>query len=279
MARVLTASSDDVRAGDPDLVVDVVRANVVRGGKHLLRDVSWRVELDERWVVLGPNGAGKTTLLALASANMHPTSGSVYVLGEKLGRVDISELRTRIGLSTAHLHDRIPADEKVANVVVTASWAVVGRFRENYDPIDVARAGGLLDQLGVGELADRVYGTLSEGERKRVQIARALMTDPELLLLDEPAAGLDLGAREDLVMRLSELADDPDAPAMVVVTHHVEEIPSGFTHALLLRDGGVVAQGLLGETITSENLSATFGLPLTVQYEGGRFTARAAAQV
>lgn len=276
MARVLTASSDDVRAGDPDLVVDVVGANVVRGGKHLLRDVSWRVELDERWVMLGPNGAGKTTLLALASANMHPTSGAVYVLGEKLGRVDVSELRTRIGLSTAQLHDRIPPDEKVANVVVTASWAVVGRFREDYDPIDVTRAAGLLDQLGVGQLGDRLYGTLSEGERKRVQIARALMTDPELLLLDEPAAGLDLGAREDLVMRLAALAEDPDAPALVVVTHHVEEIPPGFTHALLLRDGGVVAQGLLGDTMTSENLTATFGTPLTVQYANGRFTARGA---
>jgi iron complex transport system ATP-binding protein len=272
---VLTASSDDVRAGDPDLVIEVVGANVVRGGKHLLRDVSWRVELDERWVVLGPNGAGKTTLLSLASANMHPTSGSVYVLGEKLGRVDISELRTHIGLSTAHLHDRIPGDEKVANVVITASWAVVGRFRENYDPIDVARAGNLLDQLGVVALSDRLYGTLSEGERKRVQIARALMTDPELLLLDEPAAGLDLGAREDLVSRLSGLAEDPDAPAMVVVTHHVEEIPPGFTHALLLRDGQAVAQGLLRDVMTSEHLSTTFGLPLTVAYADGRFTARA----
>jgi iron complex transport system ATP-binding protein len=272
---VLTASSDDVRAGDPDLVIEVVGANVVRGGKHLLRDVSWRVELDERWVVLGPNGAGKTTLLSLASANMHPTSGSVYVLGEKLGRVDISELRTHIGLSTAHLHDRIPGDEKVANVVITASWAVVGRFRENYDPIDVARAGNLLDQLGVVALSDRLYGTLSEGERKRVQIARALMTDPELLLLDEPAAGLDLGAREDLVSRLSGLAEDPDAPAMVLVTHHVEEIPPGFTHALLLRDGQAVAQGLLRDVMTSEHLSTTFGLPLTVAYADGRFTARA----
>jgi iron complex transport system ATP-binding protein len=272
---VLTASSDDVRAGDPDLVIEVVGANVVRGGKHLLRDVSWRVELDERWVVLGPNGAGKTTLLSLASANMHPTSGSVYVLGEKLGRVDISELRTHIGLSTAHLHDRIPGHEKVANVVITASWAVVGRFRENYDPIDVARAGNLLDQLGVVALSDRLYGTLSEGERKRVQIARALMTDPELLLLDEPAAGLDLGAREDLVSRLSGLAEDPDAPAMVLVTHHVEEIPPGFTHALLLRDGQAVAQGLLRDVMTSEHLSTTFGLPLTVAYADGRFTARA----
>ncbi len=259
-----------------DLVIDVSGASVVRGGKHLLRDVSWQVELDERWVILGPNGAGKTTLLGLASAQLHPTSGTVGVLGERLGRVDVAELRTRIGLSTASLHDRIPADERVSNVVITASWAVVGRFREHYDAMDTARAQQLLAQLGVGDLTDRRYGTLSEGERKRVQIARALMTDPELLLLDEPAAGLDLGAREDLVTRLARLADDPDAPALVLVTHHVEEIPPGFTHALLLRDGGVVAAGLLQQTITSDNLSATFGIPLRVFYADGRFAARGA---
>ncbi len=261
---------------DPDLVIDVSSASVVRGGKYLIRDVTWRVELDERWVVLGPNGAGKTTLLSLASARMHPTTGTVHVLGEKLGRVDISELRTRIGLSTVGLHDSIPPDETVRDVVVTASWAVIGRFREAYDPLDIRRAESLLSQLGAVQLADRLYGTLSEGERKRVQIARALMTDPELLLLDEPAAGLDLGGREDLVARLANLALDPDAPAMVVVTHHVEEIPAGFTHALVLRDGGVVAQGLLRQTVTSENLSAAFGLPLRVRYANERFTARAA---
>jgi iron complex transport system ATP-binding protein len=263
-------------ATDPDLVVAVDAATVTRGGKHLIRDVTWRVELDERWVVLGPNGAGKTTLLSLAAARLFPTTGTVHVLGEKLGRVDVHELRTRIGLSTIGLHDRIPPDESVHNVVVTASYAVVGRFRERYEPADDARARALLAQLGVAGLAGRAYGTLSEGERKRVQIARALMTDPELLLLDEPAAGLDLGGREDLVARLATLAADPDAPALVVVTHHVEEIPDGFTHALLMRDGGVVAQGLLRQTVTGENLSATFGLPLRVRYANGRFSARAA---
>jgi iron complex transport system ATP-binding protein len=262
---------------DPDVVIAVDRATVSRGGANLLHEISWSVELDERWVVLGPNGAGKTTLLNLASARLHPTRGTVTVLGERLGRVDLSELRTRVGLSTVALHDRIPADERVQDVVVTASWGVVGRFRERYDDLDVGRARALLEQMGVASLAERTYGTLSEGERKRVQIARALMTDPELLLLDEPAAGLDLGGREDLVRRLAELAADPDAPALVLVTHHVEEIPPGFSHALLLREGTVVAQGLVGETITSENLSKTFGLPLLVTTSGGRFTARAAA--
>jgi iron complex transport system ATP-binding protein len=213
--------------------------------------------------------------LNLAAARMHPTSGVVEVLGERLGRVDVNELRTRIGLATAGLADRIPGDETVHNVALTASWGVVGRFRERYDAIDEIRARALLDQMGVATLADRSFGTLSEGERKRVLIARALMTDPELLLLDEPAAGLDLGGREDLVGRLAELAQDPDAPALVLVTHHVEEIPPGFTHALLLREGMVVAQGPLAETVTGENLSKTFGLPLRVVYSGNRFTARA----
>lgn len=262
-------------AVDEDLVIDLDAVDVVRSGKHLLRGVSWRVELDERWVVLGPNGAGKTTLLNLAAGRLHPTAGTAHVLGERIGRTDLGELRTRIGLSTGALAERIPASERVVDVVMTAAWSVVGRWRETYDTADEIRAKALLDQFGVAGLADRAYGTLSEGERKRVQIARALMTDPELLLLDEPAAGLDLGAREDLLARLAELAQDPDAPALVMVTHHVEEIPPGFTHAMLLREGRVVAQGPLGETMTSEHLSAAFGLPLTVTWSDERFTARA----
>ncbi|MFG1882915.1 ABC transporter ATP-binding protein [Micromonospora sp. NPDC049102] len=261
---------------DPDLVVSLDSVGVRRSDTPLLQDLTWRVELDERWVVLGPNGAGKTTLLNLAAGRLHPTTGVAYVLGERIGRTDVNELRTRIGLATAALAASVPADEQVSDVVVTAAWSVVGRWRESYEHGDVARARALLSQLGVGNLAERRYGTLSDGERKRVQIARALMTDPELLLLDEPTAGLDLGGREDLVSRLAELAYDPDAPAMVLVTHHVEEIPPGFTHALLLREGAVVAQGLLADTLTGDNLSKTFGLPLVVERSGDRYTARAA---
>jgi iron complex transport system ATP-binding protein len=262
----------DWRVLDPDVVIEIDHATVTRDRTALVRDVSWRVELDERWVVIGPNGAGKTTLVNLAAARLYPSRGTVHVLGEKLGRVNINELRTRLGVTTAALS--IPSEESARDAVLTAAWSVLGRFRESYDAVDESRASALLAQFGVGALADRLYGTLSEGERKRVQIARALMTDPELLLLDEPAAGLDLGAREDLVRRLADLAADPDAPAIVLVTHHVEEIPPGFTHALLMRDGGIVAQGLLLDTMTSENLSKTFDLPLEVSYQDGRFTAR-----
>jgi iron complex transport system ATP-binding protein len=259
----------------PDVVVDIRDVTVSRTGTDLLANLDWQVELDERWVILGPNGAGKTTLLSLAAARLHPTRGTVHLLGERMGGADVFDLRPRIGLSTALLAERIPAGETVHDVVVTAAYAVVGRFRETYEVMDEIRARALLDQLGVVHLADRTYGTLSEGERKRVQIARALMTDPELLLLDEPAAGLDLGGREDLVRRLAELAHDPDSPTLVLVTHHVEEIPPGFTHAMLLRDGRAVAQGLAADVLTDDNLSQTFGLPLKVERDGGRYFARA----
>jgi iron complex transport system ATP-binding protein len=257
-----------------DLVIRMDGVSVRRGASTLLRELDWSVELDERWVVLGPNGAGKTTLLRLAAAELHPSTGSVHVLGERLGGVDVFELRPRIGFCSAALAGRIPGGEVVRDIVVSAGYALLGRWREHYAQLDTARADTLLDALGMAALAGRPYGTLSEGERKRALIARALMTDPELLLLDEPAAGLDLGGREDLVARLAVLAGDADAPACVLVTHHVEEIPPGYTHGLLLREGAVVAQGLLPEVITEAHLSDTFGLPLAVRHEDGRYTAR-----
>ncbi|WP_127782644.1 ABC transporter ATP-binding protein [Rhodococcus sp. X156] len=264
------------REPDPDLLVDLDEVTLRRGSTTLLGPLSWQVELDERWVVLGPNGAGKTSLLRLASAEEHPTAGSAHVLGEVLGRTDVFELRPRIGLCSAALANRVPGEEQVRDLVVSAGYAVLGRWREAYDAMDTDRADELLAELGADHLATRAFGTLSEGERKRVLIARALMTDPELLLLDEPAAGLDLGGREDLVHRLSELAMDPDAPAMVLVTHHVEEIPPGFTHALLLREGREVASGLVEDVITGEALSETFGASIKLDEIDGRYFARRA---
>ena len=257
-----------------DLVVHMADVGVRRGGNNLLAEVNWSVELDERWVILGANGAGKTTLLKMAAAELHPTTGAVHVLGEQLGRVDVFELRPRIGFCSAALIGRIPPEETVLDVVVSAGYAVLGRWREEYDQLDTGRALDLCKGLGIGHLTDRLFGTLSEGERKRTVIARALMTDPEMLLLDEPAAGLDLGGREDLVARLSELARDPDAPATILVTHHVEEIPPGFTHLMLVADGVVVAQGLLEDVLTSENLSKTFEQDLVVDKLGDRYFAR-----
>jgi iron complex transport system ATP-binding protein len=257
-----------------DLVVHMSGVSVRRGKTTLLAGVDWSVELDERWVILGANGAGKTTLLKMAAAELHPSTGTVHVLGEQLGRVDVFELRPRIGFCSAALLARVPAEEIVLDVVVSAGYAVLGRWREAYDQLDTGRATELCKAFGIAHLTERAFGTLSEGERKRTMIARALMTDPELLLLDEPAAGLDLGGREDLVTRLSELARDPDAPATILVTHHVEEIPPGFTHLLLISDGGIVAHGLLDDVLTSENLSVTFGQDLELQRIGDRYFAR-----
>ncbi len=259
---------------DPDLLIDFRDVALRRGGRVLVGPVTWQVELDERWVVIGPNGAGKTSLLRIAAAMEHPSSGSAAVLGERLGRVDMSELRQRVGLSSSALAQRIPDGELVRDVVVSAGYAVLGRWREDYDEVDYLQALDTLESVGGEHLADRTYGTLSEGERKRVLIARALMTDPELLLLDEPAAGLDLGGREELVARLADLAADPDAPALVLVTHHVEEIPPGFSHCLILAEGGVVASGLLTDVLTAENLSAAFGQSIAVDTIDGRYFAR-----
>ncbi|TQK71027.1 MULTISPECIES: ABC transporter ATP-binding protein [unclassified Nocardioides] len=255
-------------------VLELAEVSVRRGRATLLDRVSWVVREGERWVVLGANGAGKTTLMQIAAAQLHPTAGAVGLLGELLGTVDIFELRPRIGVSSAAVAEQIPRNETVRDLVLTASYAVLGRWNEAYDAVDHDRADALLREVGVAGLADRTYGTLSEGERKRVQIARALMTDPELLLLDEPAAGLDLGGREDLVSTLSVLAYDPLSPATVLVSHHVEEIPPGFTHVLMLRGGQVVAEGPIEETMTAEALSATFGMPLVLENHDGRYAAR-----
>lgn len=256
-------------------VVDLAEVSIVRGGATLLDSVTWRVDETERWVIVGPNGAGKTTLLQVLAAQIHPTSGVAGLLDEVLGTVDVFELRPRIGLTSAALAERLPRGERVHDVVVSASYAVLGRWRESYDDFDHQRADALLEQMRISHLAMRTFGTLSEGERKRVQIARALMTDPELLLLDEPSAGLDLNGRESLLSTLGELARDPHAPASVLVTHHVEEIPPGITHALLLKGGRVSAAGPLRETLTAENLSETFELALTLREDDGRFMARA----
>jgi len=249
--------------------------SVLRGDNRILDSVSWTVNEDERWVILGPNGAGKTTLLQMAAAQSHPSSGRVTVLDERLGAVDVFELRPRIGLTSTAFAETIPPGERVLDLVMSAGYAVTGRWHEQYLRVDARRAADLLATVGVAGLGERRYGSLSEGERKRVQIARALMTDPELLVLDEPAAGLDLGSREDLLARLTVLAQQDGGPVVVLVTHHVEEIPRGFTHGLLMRGGRVIVGGPLPEVMTTPWLTATFGLPLLLSEHAGRYFARA----
>lgn len=256
-------------------VASLSNAIVSRSGKDILGPVSFTLSEGERWVILGPNGAGKSTLLKLLATEIFPTKGEVQLLGHQMGKVDVFELRTRIGVCGSMKHEQIPSDESVKDVVLTAAYAVLGRWNEAYDLWDESRASALLVTFGVRDLAERLYGTLSDGERKRVQIARALMIDPELLLLDEPTAGLDMGGREDLLARFAAFATDNRAPVTVTVTHHIEEIPAGTTHALLLKDGKVAVSGPVNQVVTSQHVSAVFGIEMEVTGNNGRFYARA----
>ncbi|GGC26733.1 iron ABC transporter ATP-binding protein [Brevibacterium sediminis] len=257
-------------------VLNLDSVSVRRGTNFLLDDFSLTVAEGEHWTVLGPNGAGKTTLLEIAAGRMHPTTGTVNILEEQLGRVDVFELRPRIGYASTILANRIPSSEAVLDTVLTAAYGVTGRWVEEYEQDDIERARDLLAAFHITHLADRTFGTLSEGERKRVQIARALMTDPELLLLDEPASGLDFGGREELLGALSEILSSKWAPATIMVTHHVEEIPEGITHVLLLSEGTDLAAGPIEETLTAENLAATFGIDVKLTRDGQRYHARSA---
>lgn len=255
-------------------VLDLDGVSLHRGATQILDQVTWSVDEGEHWVILGPNGAGKTTIARIAAARLFPSSGSVRVLGERLGRVDIAELHPRIGLCSAALAARVGGGEEVLGIVLSASYGMVGRRREEYDDLDIERAHGLLAALGAGHLAQRRWANLSSGERKRVELARALMPDPELLILDEPAAGLDVAGREQLLTSLTEIISAPGAPSMLLVTHHLEEIPVGFTHALALRQGSAEAAGPLAEVLTGPVMSETFGLPLEIRTDRGRYWAR-----
>jgi ABC-type molybdenum transport system, ATPase component/photorepair protein PhrA len=224
-------------------VIELQNVSVIRSGKLILESLGFQAQSSERWVILGANGAGKTTMLRVCAAQIQPSSGSATLLGKRLGETNVFELRTRIGFASSALASQIPNSETVLNAVMTASYGVTGRWNESYDALDERRARRVLNEWELASFEDRPFGTLSDGERKRVQIARSIMTDPELLLLDEPVASLDLAARELTIGLLSGYAKSPSAPAMAMVTHHLEEIPAGFTHALLLQDGRVLARG------------------------------------
>lgn len=256
-------------------VASLDAVSVVRDGRAILSNISWTIDQSERWVILGPNGAGKTTLLSLLASLNHPSSGIVNVLGETMGSTDVFELRPRVGFASSDMARRIPDNESVMDAVLTAAWGVTGRWVEEYEDIDVRRAKRVLQEWRLEHLADHMVGTLSDGERKRVQIARSVMTDPELLLLDEPAGSLDLGAREDVIEMLDHFASEPSSPAMVMVTHHVEEIPKGFTHLCVISNGQILKKGPIEDTLTGETMSEAFGRPLSITHNAGRYQATA----
>lgn len=256
-------------------VASLDSVSFVREGRHILRDVSWSIDDSERWVIVGPNGAGKTTLLGMLASFIYPTSGEVTVLGNILGATDVFEMRPRVGFASSDMARRIPDNETVIDAILTAAWGVTGRWSEKYEELDLRRAKRVLAEWRLEELETHFVGTLSDGERKRVQIARSVMTDPELLLLDEPAGSLDVGAREDVIEMLDHFSSEPSSPAMVMVTHHVEEIPAGFTHLLVIAAGRIIAKGPIATTLTGETMSEAFGRPLSITHNNGRFQATA----
>jgi len=248
--------------------------DVVRSQRRILAGVDWVVRPGERWAVLGPNGSGKTTLARVAGLWLRPSAGTVSVDGRVSGRTDVRTLRARIGFTSIALSDSLRADVDALDVVMTGRRAALEAWWHQWTDDDRDAARIELRRVGAEHLTGHRFGTLSSGERQRVLLARALAGTPVLLLLDEPAAGLDLGAREDLVDRLGALAADPATAPTVLVTHHPEEIPAGFTHALLLRDGAVTAAGPIEEVLTDGPLSECFGLALAVTRTDGRITAR-----
>ncbi len=259
----------------PVPAIELSGVTVRRDGVAVLSGVDWRVDGDDRWVILGPNGSGKTTLLQVAAARLWPTAGTVEVLGARLGRVDVRTLRPRVALVSGAVTRQLRPDLAARDVVVTGLHGALETWWNRYTGTDWDKANRLLASGGVGEIADRPFGVISEGERQQVLLARALMGAPELLLLDEPFAGLDLGARERLLARLVTLASDPDSPPIVLVTHHCEEIPPGFTHGGLVRRGLLLAAGPLHDVITSQRVSACFGVPVAVGHTAGRWWSRA----
>jgi iron complex transport system ATP-binding protein len=260
---------------DAPVVVRLTGVGVRREGRWILDGVDWTVRAGERWAIVGPNGSGKTTLLQIAATYLWPSRGTVEILGARIGAVDARELRRRIGFVSAALAPEIDGGLAAADVVMSARHAALAPWWAAYGPEDVARAEAALERLGLGGLGRRTFATLSSGERQRVLIARTLMTEPELVLLDEPAAGLDLGAREALVGRIESLAADPALPAIALVTHHVEEIPAGFSHAVVLAEGRVLAAGPIGAILTDDVLSRAYGLPIRIDTADGRYWARA----
>jgi iron complex transport system ATP-binding protein len=248
----------------------------VRDGRAILRDIDWTVQPGERWVVLGPNGCGKTTLVRIASMWEHPSSGSVELLGGVLGRVDVRRHRQRVAVVSAAVAAMLRPGIDPLDIVLAARNGALEAWWHTYDDADRADAAAALDRFGAGSLVGRTFATLSSGERQRVLLARALAVDPGLVLLDEPFAGLDLGAREELIERLAALAADPAGPPLVLVTHHVDEIPPGFTHGLLLAGGSIVGAGPLDEVLTAGSLSAAFARPLLLERRHGRWWSIAA---
>lgn len=254
-------------------LVELSDVHVSIAGTSILKGINWTIEPGQSWVLLGPNGAGKTTLTALLTGNLEPSQGQALVFGRPATDIDAQDLNTRVGYAGQALGKRLTGSDSVLKVVLPGAWGQAKGYREEYEDQDLDRAHDLLTAFNLAHLADRAYGYLSEGEQKRVCLARAFMSDPELLILDEPTAGLDLGARELLVSALEEVMGDVRAPATVMITHEIEDIAPSFSHAALLKNGRMRVSGQVEEVFTEANLSDLFDMPLSLTREQGRWWA------
>ena len=251
-------------------VIDLKIDTFTRDGVDILRKVAWQVERGQHWAILGPNGAGKSSLLSIVAGYEWPSRGELAVLGEIYGKCDMRALKERIGWVSSSLFTWLPARQSAREVVATGIHATIGNWHE-LSAEDLIRADAALRRIGAYSFRDKRYGVLSQGEKQRVMIARALVTNPELLILDEPCAGLDPGAREQLIADVDLLCAKPDGPTLILVSHHVEEIPPRATHALLLKEGRTLASGPLNEVLNDAMLSELYGFPCKVGESGGRY--------
>ncbi len=270
---MLVTTDASPRPGSP--VLEMEGVGVTIDGNPVLSDVTWSVDPGQHWALLGPNGGGKSTAMRVAGLQLHPSVGELRVLGHLLGRIDIRPLRARIGVSSAALVDQLRGSLSAEEIVRCGRFGALEPWWHSYDPDDTKRAESLLDQVGLADYGARSFSTMSSGERQRVLLARTLMPEPELILLDEPTAGLDFGGREELVGALEALAADPSAPPSVLVTHRVEDLPGSTTHLAAIRDGRMVAAGPIATTLTADLLSEVFALPVELSHHGDRWAARA----
>tara|TARA_B100001778_G_scaffold167640_1_gene137857 strand:+ start:72 stop:860 length:789 start_codon:yes stop_codon:yes gene_type:complete len=259
----------------PETILQLTDVSLTRDGKNILSGVDFEIRNNQNWVILGPNGSGKTSFLRIASMFQHPSSGSINVLGHTLGKSDMRKIKHLIGFTGHGVSELLRPDLLAEDVVMTAKFGALEPWWHTYTEEDRSKAREHMETLGIGNLIKRRFGNLSSGEKQRTILARSLMSDPKILLLDEPASGLDLPGREDLMHSLSSLISDDLAPPVVMVTHHVEEIPKGFSHVLFMKEGSCMESGTIAETLSGGNLSKCFGMNLELHTFNGRWSAQA----
>ena len=251
------------------MIINMQNVMLIRDHDYILKDINWEVHQNQHWAIFGLNGSGKTTLLNIINGYLFPSKGNVTVLGKKFGHYDLRELRKSIGWVSSSLQEKLYTNDTSEKIVLSGKFASIGLYNQP-TPQDIAKAHALLDQLDCTQLIHRPYKTLSQGEKQKILIARALMSSPKLLILDEPCTGLDVFAREQLLKTIEQLASSESAPTILYVTHRIEEILPVFSHTLLLRRGEIYASGKTDDVLNKSNLSGFFATPIQLEKKNHR---------